>query len=132
MILKLNPSGQTCGSCGQVSNACEHHSAIIDIILCPPSSKIVSGSGFSSNAVGWRQSNHWCLEVGSVGQFEFISTIYSMAAKLKHCIYNPMSARSKCVLDLPLPVMRFHLKSWEKKEAMKNFDAAAAHKQAYS
>ena len=62
MILKLNPSGQTCGSCGQVSNACEHHSAIIDIILCPPSSKIVSGSGFSSNAVGWRHSNHWRLE----------------------------------------------------------------------
>ena len=55
-----------------------------------------------------------------------------MAAKLKHCIYNPKSVRSKCVLDLALPVMRFHLKSWEKKEAMKNFDAAAAHKQAYS
>ena len=66
----------------------------------------------------------------SVGQFEFISTIYSMAAKLKQYIYESMSVRSKCVLDLPLPVMRFHLKSWEKKEAMKNFDAAAAHKQA--
>ena len=49
-----------------------------------------------------------------------------MAAKLKQYIYESMSVRSKCVLDLPLPVMRFHLKSWEKKEAMKNFDAAAA------